>query len=114
MIKNAYSIVLSRFFMSDTAAAGKIPHALYKVSLGFKDRLDGEKAQLVGDALEELCDAVSLHNREATDGDDWTVSLTTYGEPDLEAIYARLEEFESGIIARNNVTAERLPEKDWL
>lgn len=100
--------------MSNAPAAGKIPHALFKVSLAFKNKLDGEKAQLVGDALEDLCDAVSLHNREATDGDDWTVSLTTYGEPDLGAIYARLEEFETGIIGKEDVTAERLPEKDWL
>lgn len=98
--------------MSDAEA--KIPHPLYKVSLAFPQKLDGEKAQLIGDALEELCEAVSLHNNEATDGDDWTVWLTSYGAPDIDAIHARLEELEAGLIARNAITAEKLPEKDWL
>lgn len=92
----------------------KIPHHLYKVTLQFARHLDGDKAQVLGDALEDLVSAVSLHNREATDGDDWTISLTNYGTPDLDAIYQRLEETESGIILRAHITAERLPEKDWL
>lgn len=98
--------------MSDPAA--KIPHALYKVSLDFPKKLDGEKALLIGDALEDLCEAVSLHNNEATDGDDWTVWLTSYGAPDLDAIHARLEELEAGLIPRSAITSEKLPEKDWL
>lgn len=92
----------------------KIPHHLYKVTLQFARHLDGNKAQVLGDALEDLVSAVSLHNREATDGDDWTISLTNYGSPDLDAIYQRIEETESGIILREKITAERLPEKDWL
>ncbi|MDF3023962.1 MAG: ribosomal protein methyltransferase [Alphaproteobacteria bacterium] len=100
--------------MSLPATDDKIPHHLYKVTLQFARHLDGDKAQVLGDALEDLVSAVSLHNREATDGDDWTISLTNYGTPDLDAIYQRLEETESGIILREKITAERLPEKDWL
>ncbi len=100
--------------MSQAETDDKIPHHLYKVTLQFARHLDGEKAQQLGDALEEMVSAVSLHNREATDGDDWTISLTNYGAPDLDAIFQRLEETEAGIITRDNITAERLPEKDWL
>ena len=100
--------------MIEIAATEKIPRSLYKVTLGFAKHLDGATAQLVGDALEELCDAVSLHNRDCADGDDWTVSLTSYGAPDLDAIHARLEELEAGMVAREAITAERLPETDWL
>jgi ribosomal protein L11 methyltransferase len=100
--------------MSQAQADDKIPHHLYKVTLQFARHLDGEKAQILGDALEELVSAVSLHNREATDGDDWTISLTNYGAPDLDAIFRRLEETEAGLITRDNITVERLPEKDWL
>jgi len=100
--------------MTKAEAAGKIPHPLYKVSIAFSKKLDGEAAQRIGDALEGLCDAVSLHNRDATDGDDWTVFLTTYGAPDIDAIHARLEELEKGLVSKNAVTAEKLPEKDWL
>ncbi|MCC7038214.1 MAG: 50S ribosomal protein L11 methyltransferase [Alphaproteobacteria bacterium] len=100
--------------MSQAETDDKIPHHLYKVTLQFARHLDGEKAQQLGDALEEMVSAVSLHNREATDGDDWTISITNYGAPDLDAIFQRLEETEAGIITRDNITAERLPEKDWL
>ncbi|HYD19463.1 MAG TPA: 50S ribosomal protein L11 methyltransferase [Patescibacteria group bacterium] len=92
----------------------KIPHALYKVSLGFTRGLTGDEAQRLGDALENLVAAVSLHNRDATDGDDWTISLTAYGAPDLDAIYASIDATLPGVISRKDVAAERLPEKDWL
>lgn len=98
--------------MSQTAE--KVPHPLFKVSLNFTKHLDGETAQQVGNALEDVCDAVSLHNREATDGDDWTVSLTTYGTPDTEAIKTRLAEAMPGLLATDGITVEKLPEKDWL
>lgn len=88
-----------------------IPHPLYKVEFAFPKKLDAAAAERVGEALEALGVSVFLHNREAADGDDWTVTLTTCGEPDLDAIHAQVAAF--GIL-REQVTAARLPEKDWL
>jgi len=116
-IKNdetAYSIVMKAFEMPAETSPDTIPHPLHKVSLGFKDKIDGETAQRLFDALEDLGVSVFLHNREATDGDDWEVSLTTYGTPDLDAIYTRINEVDGVKIEKAAITAERLPETDWL
>lgn len=96
-----------------------IPHLLYKVSFSFSKRLSGEVAEKIGAALEELGLSVFLRNEEATDGDNWTVSLTTYGEPDLDMILAQInmaaEEGGFSDLAEGlTLDAERLPEKDWL
>lgn len=91
-----------------------IPHILFRVDLGIGKKLDGALAEKLGEALEDLGVSVFLHNREATDGDDWIVTLTTLGEPDLDAICAQANSVEAGIVKRDRMTAERLPETDWL
>ncbi|MBI1215750.1 MAG: methyltransferase [Alphaproteobacteria bacterium] len=97
----------------------KIPHPLFKVSFVFPRVLREAEAQTAGEALEELGVSVFVHNRDSADGDDWEISLTTYGEPDMGAIFAALEGWMEargleGLIAPENVTAEALPETDWL
>jgi ribosomal protein L11 methyltransferase len=96
-----------------------IPHPLYKVTLVFARDLDGTLAAEISESIEDFAVSVFMKNHEATDGDRWSVEMTSYGEPDLDAIYARLEEFMrdknlSGIITRADISAEKLPQKDWL
>lgn len=96
-----------------------IPHPLYKVTLDFPDTVTGDLAEDLGNALEDLGVSVFLHNQDHADGDRWTVSVTTYGAPDLDAIHARLDAYAAGknippLIARDRISAEKLPEKDWL
>ena len=91
-----------------------IPHPLHKVSIDFHRVLDGETAQRLFDALEDLGVSVYLHNRDATDGDDWEVSITTYGPPDLDAILACIKNAENIQLATSDLTVEKLPETDWL
>lgn len=96
-----------------------IPHLLYKVTFGFKACIPGSAAEQIGAALEELGVSVFLRNEEATDGDHWTISLTTYGAPDLAAIRAQLDRTaeEGGFAALTAdavIDAEKLPETDWL
>ncbi len=96
--------------MSHTEDIFLIPHALWRVNLTFPEVLSQEQAESVMFLLEDLAVAVTLHNKEATDGNDWTVSLTTYGDPDVAAMTARLA--ENGTPAQ--IAVEKLPEKDWL
>lgn len=96
-----------------------VPHLLYKVSFGFEQRVSGDVAEKIGAALEELGLSVFLRNEEATDGDCWTVSLTTYGAPDLDMIRAQVlmaaaEGGFAALAAGMALAAEKLPEKDWL
>jgi ribosomal protein L11 methyltransferase len=90
--------------------AAKAP-VLHRVSLGFAKKLDGMTAQAVSDAVEDLAAAVFLHNKEAEDGDNWTVTLTTRGAPDKDAILARVKTVVRG---KAMVRAEKMPQKDWL
>jgi len=96
-----------------------VPHLLYKVSFAFEHRISGAVAEKIGAALEELGLSVFLRNEEATDGDRWTVSLTTYGAPDLDMIRAQIQTAaaEGGFADLTDgmtLQAEKLPEKDWL
>ncbi len=91
-----------------------IPHALYKVTLDFDRVLKEADAQALFEALEELGVSVFLQNRDATDGDDWAVSLTTYGAPDLDAIHTAINKVDGIQIGQKQISAERLPETDWL
>lgn len=96
-----------------------IPHLLYKVSFSFGTRISGEVAEKIGAALEELGLSVFLRNEEASDGDNWTISLTTYGEPDLDMIRAQMQTAaEEGdfndVLQGLKLDTEKLPEKDWL
>ncbi len=87
---------------------------LWTVKLGFKQALSGDLAETLSEALNELAAAVSLHNLESADGDNWTIALTTTGPPDMDGIFRCLELAQPGFIDRNAITAEPLPEKDWL
>lgn len=101
------------------AADAKIPHALFKVSFAFSRTLREQEAQGAADALEALEMPVFAHNRDATDGDDWDITLTTRGAPDIDAIFALLQGWMDaqnlhGLIAKAGISSEALPEKDWL
>lgn len=119
-IKNdepTYSIVMKASYQAMSPAEETdrlIPHPLHKTSIAFPQRLDGETAQRLFDALEELGVSVYLHNRDATDGDDWEVSLTTMGPPDVKALRARILEAENIDLPESAFSVERLPETDWL
>ncbi len=95
------------------------PHDLRTVRLGFNRTLAGDLPEKLSDALEELCVSVSLHNRDADDGDDWEVTLTTRGAPDKGEIVRRVAEVAAAenlppLLQEKDVTVEKLPEKDWL
>lgn len=89
-----------------------IPHPLWRVTFDFGRDLDGATGQALFDALEALGVSVFLHNKEATDGDSWSVSVTTYGEPDLGALHAAADAVVA--LPRDKVAAEKLPQTDWL
>ena len=55
-----------------------------------------------------------LHNLESTDGDNWVITLTTLGTPDIEEIFQRVNAVAPGLLDKKDIIAERLPEKDWL
>lgn len=96
-----------------------VPHDLWTVKLDFRQKLSGDLPEILSDALEDFALSVLLHNREATDGDNWTITLTTLGPPDTKAIQARVAAVaqENGLpplLAEEGITAAPLPEKDWL
>ncbi len=96
-----------------------IPHLLYKVTFDFNAPVPGTVAEKIGAALEELGLSVFLRNEEASDGDRWTISLTTYGEPDVKMIRDQLDmaAAEGGFTELAHdalIEFEKLPEKDWL
>lgn len=91
----------------------QVPHPLYRLALPFRQKLDGETAQRIAEALEDAVVSVFLHNKEATDGDNWTVTLTTLGPPDTEEIQRRLQRLDIKGAPRQ-LKAARLPETDWL
>jgi ribosomal protein L11 methyltransferase len=89
--------------------------ALYTVKLSCRKRLDGETATELATALEDLAAATFLHNKESTDGDNWTVTLTVQGEPDRAEILRRLKGFgPKNFAASLSLRSTRLPAKDWL
>jgi ribosomal protein L11 methyltransferase len=91
----------------------QISRPLYRLALPFRQKLDGETAQRIADALEDAVVSVFLHNKEATDGDNWTVTLTTQGPPDTAEIMRRLQLLDiKGAPAK--LKAARLPATDWL
>jgi ribosomal protein L11 methyltransferase len=96
-----------------------IPHQLWSVRFNFQKVIKGALAEKISGALEETAAAVLLHNLESTDGDNWTVTLTTVGKPDLGDIFQRVKKVAaaegiSGLLSKKDVIAEILPEKDWL
>lgn len=90
-----------------------IPAPLWRAALRFGKRLTGEQAQLVSDALEGMAVSVFLHNREATDGDDWAVTLTTFGEPDRAEISRLLKEVNINL-GPEDIDVAEVVQKDWL
>lgn len=97
--------------------ARQIPHPLYSLVLPFSRKTGGETAERVASALEDLAVSVFLHNKEATDGDNWTVTLTTMGPPDLAEIRRRLDDLAAHENIRglpSKLKPMRLPEKNWL
>jgi ribosomal protein L11 methyltransferase len=86
---------------------------LWKTDILIGKGVTGEMAQALSDALEDLTLSVSLHNLEATDGDRWSVSLTTPDKPDLNEITRRIEGlgFPAGEAALHT---EAVEQKDWL
>lgn len=106
---------------NDTLMSGDnhIPHPLWAVRFNFPRTLSGGLATRLSDALEDISVSVLLHNLESADGDNWTVTLTTMGRPDIDEIFRRVllvGEIENipGLIDKKDIIAETLPEKDWL
>ncbi len=91
-----------------------IPHPLWTVRLNFQQVLTGSLSEKLSGALEDLAVSVFLHNSESADGNNWTVSLTTLGKPDTDEIFRRVETVAKGRLAKKDIVAEKLPEKDWL
>lgn len=92
---------------------------LWKVTFRFQRILNGDLPEKLSVALEDIVAAVSVHNKEATDGDDWDVVLTTVGKPDVEAILERISgvaeaEGLAPLLYKKDIIAEKLPPTDWL
>lgn len=99
-----------------TQAASHLP-VLHNVSFRFSRKLDGETADQLSDALDEISGVVSvlLHNNEATDGDDWTVSLTTRDAPNCGEILRRIRKIDPGLIRdEKDISHAPVPDTDWL
>jgi ribosomal protein L11 methyltransferase len=95
----------------------KIPHPLYRLALPFRRKITGETAQRVAEGLEDLAVSVFLHNKESTDGDNWTVTLTTLGPPDMAEVKRRLDRLAQEEHIRGlpkKLKAAKLPERNWL
>ncbi len=96
-----------------------IPPDLWTVRFNFRQTLSGELPEKLAAALEEAAVSVFLHNLESTDGDNWVITLTTLGPPDIQGIFRRIalvaeEEGLPPLLAEKDIIAEKLPEKDWL
>ena len=92
---------------------------LWSVRLNFQKILSGALPEKLSEALEDDATAVFLHNKESTDGDNWTITLTTQGPPDVAEILRRVNSVAAAenlppLLAKENIVAEKLPEKDWL
>lgn len=91
-----------------------IPHQIYSVKLGFNKTLNGYLPEKISLILEDKVNSVFLYNKESTDGDDWEVTITTLGKPDVSEIVEYIEEVIPGIVDKNSITVEKMPELDWL
>lgn len=89
---------------------------LYTVAFRFTRKLDGETAQRLSDILDEILGVVSvnIHNNEATDGDNWSVFLTTRDVPDVETLARRIEKSEPGLLTDKGISFAPVPDTDWL
>ncbi len=92
-----------------------IPHKLWTVRLNFNKKICGDLPEKLSDALEDVVHAVMLHNTESVhDGDNWEITLTTLGEPNLDEILNAINGVEAELLSAGKVVAEKLPETDWL
>lgn len=89
-----------------------IPHPLWRTTLclGDVDALALEDG--FSEALGESVVSVFLQNKDATDGNDWDLIITTIGAPDLGDMHTRLAAVHP--VKKEDLKAEKLPEKDWL
>lgn len=98
----------------------QISSKLWTVKLNFRQTLSGDVATALSDTLEDAVVSVFLHNQESADGDNWTVTLNTFGPPDTDDILERVSWVveDKGIagpfLDLANIMAEPLPQKDWL
>lgn len=99
-------------FLPEAADEFQPQGPLWRVVLDYGRPLDAEEGQALFAAFEEVVLSVFLHNREATDGNHWELVLTTDGQPDLDALHT----IANGIVAidRARLSAEALPDEDWL
>jgi ribosomal protein L11 methyltransferase len=96
-----------------------IPHDLWTVRFNFRQILGGALPEKLSEALEDVAVSVFLHNLESTDGDNWTLTLTTLGRPDVGEIFKRIAgvataENIAPLLEEKDIIAGKLPEKDWL
>lgn len=96
-----------------------VPHDLWTVRLNFRRTLSGDLPEKLSAALEDVALSLFLHNQEATDGDNWTLTLTTYGPPHVPDILARVaalaeEEGLGTLLTEKDIEKEQLQEKNWL
>lgn len=85
---------------------------LWRVALSYGRPLSEAEGQALFSVFEEEVLSVFLHNRESADGNHWEVLLTTDGEPDLDHLHRLATAVVE--IARENISAEQLPDEDWL
>lgn len=96
-----------------------IPHDLWTVRLNFRRTLSGALPEKLSEALESTAVSIFLHNLESTDGDNWAITLTTLGRPDVKKILRCItavaeEDNLPALLEERDIIAEKLPEKDWL
>jgi len=91
-----------------------IVHKIYNVKIGFKEILKEQSLEALSLALEEKVNSVFFYNRESTDGDNWEMTLTTLGEPDMEEIISSIESVAPDSIDEKSIIIEKVPETDWL
>lgn len=91
-----------------------IVHEIYNIKIGFKTVLKEESLEQLSLALEDKVNSVFFHNTECTDGDDWEMSLTTLGEPNIDEIISSIEIVEPNMLDKNSIIVEKVPETNWL
>ncbi len=91
-----------------------IPHKLWTVKLSFNKKLSGDLPEKLSCALEDVVASVFMRNTEHVEGDNWEITLTTIGEPNLDKIINAIETIEVNIVNKKEVIIEELPEVDWL
>lgn len=97
----------------------EVAPSLWTVTFNFRQTLDGELPEKLSEALEDISVSVFLHNKEATDGDNWSITLTTTDKPDAEEIFRRVGRVAEarrlpGLLEKKDIIIRKTPNKDWL